>query len=161
MVVLCVPNDPVLENPTMTTREKTDRRRDEKTGRLERKKGDSAAQKAADQKAMPPRRTWMWFFVLLILNYFLVRLIMPAPEELTTVPYTFFKNQVGNGNVGAIYSEGVTITGRFIKPVAYPPADEKNTTPLDQGQTPTDQSRPTPKTSPVMTTHFTTIVPAS
>lgn len=25
---------------------------------------------------------------------------MPSPEEPTTVPYTFFKNVVGKGNVG-------------------------------------------------------------
>jgi cell division protease FtsH len=161
MVVLCVPNDEVLENPTMTTREKTERRRkSEKIGRLEQKKGDSAAQKTTDQKTMPPGRTWMWFFMLLILNYFLVKLFIPGPEELTTVPYTFFKNQVGNGNVGAIYSEGATITGRFITPVAYPPLEEKNKAHAAEGQAQGEQTKPAPKAPTTMTTHFTTILPA-
>ncbi len=112
---------------------------------------------ASDKATMPPRRTWGWFLILLFLNYFFVRLLLPGPEEPTTIPYTFFKNEVAKGNVGAIYSEGVTITGRFIAPVAYPPADDKHAAPADQK--PQEPSKPTPQTSPTMTTNFTTILP--
>lgn len=112
-----------------------------------------------DQTSMPPRWTWMWFVGLLVVNYFIVRLFLPGPEEPTTVPYTFFKNQVGVGNVGAIYSEGETIIGRFITPVSYPPVDDKSAALQDQRQGARNQNRSTPKADPVMTTHFTTILP--
>jgi cell division protease FtsH len=97
---------------------------------------------------------------LLILNYFFVRLLLPGPEEPTTVPYTFFKNQVGSGNVGAIYSEGETITGRFINAVSYPAADEKSSAPTAGSQTTSEQHPAPPKPSAIMTTHFKTILPA-
>ncbi|HET8721408.1 MAG TPA: ATP-dependent zinc metalloprotease FtsH, partial [Nitrospira sp.] len=109
---------------------------------------------------MPPGRTWLWFVGLLVLNYIFVRLLLPSPAEPTTVPYTFFKSQVAARNVKAIYSEGETITGRFITPVAYPPPDETQPAGSDQKQTRSDRAQPTPPTSPVMTTDFTTILPA-
>lgn len=136
------------------------RRNSEQNGRLKEQAGDPRAKRTTDQAAMPPRRTWIWFLGLLFINYFIVRLLLPNPQEPTTVPYTFFKNQVGSGNVGAIYSEGETITGRFITPVAYPPAEDKSAASSDSGQTGGDRNRPTPKAAPAMTTHFTTILPA-
>jgi cell division protease FtsH len=72
---------------------------------------------------MPPRRTWLWFLLILIVNFLLVRYLIPGPEQLT-VPYTVFKEEVGKGNVEAIYSRGETITGRFRAPVTYPPPAE-------------------------------------
>jgi cell division protease FtsH len=71
--------------------------------------------------AMPPRRTWVWFLLIMLINYLLVRTLLPREDEPVTVPYTFFKEQVENGNVAAIYSRGETITGRFAEPVMYPP----------------------------------------
>ena len=48
-----------------------------------------------------------------------------------TVPYTVFKEEVGKGNVKAIYSRGDSITGRFATPSPIPlPA------PRDQDKTP-------------------------
>ena len=84
---------------------------------------------------MPPRRTWLWFVLILLANYLLVRFLMPGPEAPVTVPYTLFKEEVGKGNVEAIYSQGETITGRFKAPVTYPPAgrDERGA----QGRAPT------------------------
>lgn len=128
-------------------------------GRLPEKTGEPRANSKSDQVKMPPRHTWMWFVGVLILNYFIVRLFMPAPEDPTTVPYTFFKNQVESGNVGVIYSERETITGRFITPVSYPPADDKSAAPQDQRQAGRNLNRSTAKTVPVMITHFTTILP--
>ena len=112
--------------PGQTTGERRD---SEQARRLSDTKGEPGSKKAAEQATVPPGRTWLWFLGLLFLNYFMVRLLLPGPEEPTTVPYTLFKNEVGKGNVGAIYSEGATITGRFITPVAYPLVDEKGQKP--------------------------------
>ena len=62
---------------------------------------------------MPPRRTWLWLLLVLAVNFWLARLLMPGPEAPVTVPYTLFKEEVGKGNVQAIYSRGDTLTGRF------------------------------------------------
>ena len=78
---------------------------------------------------MPPGRTWLWFVLVLLANYLLVRLLMPSPEGPVTVPYTLFKEEVRKGNVEAIYSQGDTITGRFKAPVTYPPAGEQEAVP--------------------------------
>jgi cell division protease FtsH len=137
--------------------QQTPQRRDsEQNGRL---KGEPGAKKSLDQTAVPPGRTWIWFLGLLFLNYLFVRLLMPSPEEPTTVPYTFFKHEVAKGNVGAIYSEGVSISGRFITPVAYPPTDDKASG-LSAEKKETVKKGTAETTSPAMTTHFTTILPA-
>lgn len=73
--------------------------------------------KGAGQTQMPRGRTWLWFFLVLLTNYLLVRLLIPSPEAAVTVPYTLFKEEVGKGKVKAIYSQGETITGRFAAPV--------------------------------------------
>jgi cell division protease FtsH len=72
---------------------------------------------------MPPRRTWPWFLLALVLNYVLMKSLFPGAGEPVKVPYTFFKEQVQSGNVQAIYSHGETISGRFAKSVTYRPAD--------------------------------------
>src|SRR5687768_15102520 len=86
--------------------------------------GSGDAKKTGAAK-MPPRRSWLWFLVALVVNFFLVRLLMPSPEGPVTVPYTLFKEQVGKRNVQAIYSRGETLTGRFKSPVTYPPPGEE------------------------------------
>jgi cell division protease FtsH len=63
---------------------------------------------------------WLTFLVVLALNYLLMRLLLPGPGEPITVPYTAFREQVGNNNVESIYSKGASIEGRFIKPVTWP-----------------------------------------
>jgi cell division protease FtsH len=78
--------------------------------------------KGSEPPRMPPRRTWLTFVAILVANYFLVRLLFPSAQEVT-VPYTVFKDQVAQGNVKAIYSQGSSIEGRFTKPVLWPPAD--------------------------------------
>jgi cell division protease FtsH len=64
----------------------------------------------------------------LLANYLMVRFLFPSPEAPVTVPYTFFKEEVGKRNVEAIYSQGESITGRFKNPVTYPPPAKKSTT---------------------------------
>ena len=75
----------------------------------------------ARRPKMPPGRAWMWFAIALLLNYTIVRALMPSPEAPVTVPYTLFRAQVAENNVEAIYSRGETITGQFLKPVVVPP----------------------------------------
>ena len=78
----------------------------------------------ATKSAMPPRRTWFTFLIILLLNYLLVRMLLPATDSTITVPYTLFKEQVASGNVERIFSQGVSITGRFETPVVHPPVPD-------------------------------------
>lgn len=69
--------------------------------------------KDREQRSLPPRRMWLWFIAIVIVNYLVMRLVAPGGEPSVTIPYTLFKEQVANGNVQAIYSRGDTIKGRF------------------------------------------------
>jgi cell division protease FtsH len=121
---------------------------------------------------MPPGRTWLWLLGVLLANYLLVRFLLPSPEAPVTVPYTLFKEQVGKGNVQAIYSQGETITGRFLAPVTYPPANEKNAassdaqtadekSPVGSGGSQTANERPLfPRVEPKAVSNFTTTLPS-
>jgi cell division protease FtsH len=86
---------------------------------------------------MPPRRTWLWFVLILLANFLLMRLLMPSPAAPVTVPYTLFKEEVKKGNVKAIFSRGETIKGRFATPITYPPAGEQRAAPGSESQTAT------------------------
>src|SRR5690349_12090795 len=81
-------------------------------------------QKGPPKPAMPPRRTWLTFFLILIANFILVRVFFPSAGSPVKVPYTLFKQEVANRNVREIYSRGESITGHFIKPVTYPTAPD-------------------------------------
>jgi cell division protease FtsH len=74
----------------------------------------------APKQQMPPRRTWLSFFLILLVNVILVRVFFPSGGTPVKVPYTLFREQVTAHNVQAIYSHGASITGRFIKAVTYP-----------------------------------------
>ena len=71
------------------------------------------------ESRMPPRRTWIAFLVVLLLNYLLIRFLFPSPQP-GKVPYTLFKQEVIQGNVAKIYSRGESITGRFKTAITYP-----------------------------------------
>ena len=75
---------------------------------------------------MPTRRTWLTFLAILAVNYLAMRVLFPGPDEPITIPYTNFKEQVGSGNVQAIYSKGASIEGRFEKPVTWPAPGSKD-----------------------------------
>lgn len=70
---------------------------------------------------MPPGRTWLWFLLILLFNYYLMSLLFPDTTEPVKIPYTLFKDEVGKGNVEAIYTKGETITGQFKDSVTYTP----------------------------------------
>src|SRR3712207_5856680 len=95
---------------------------------------------------MPPRRSWLWFALILLANFLLVRFLFPGPEAPVEVPYTFFKEEVRAGNVEAIYGQGDTVEGRFEEPVTYPPKGEGNS---ESGSTPSRTSE-----------MFTTVLPS-
>jgi cell division protease FtsH len=107
---------------------------------------------------MPPRRTWLWFVLLLLANFLLSRLLVPGAEAPVTVPYTLFKEEVGKGNVHSIYSRGDTITGRFKAPVTYPPAGDKNATP--KGEPPAKTEAGAPPEEPKAVSAFATTLPS-
>ena len=91
---------------------------------------------------MPPRRTWLWFAVALLVNFLAVRLFMPGQEAPLTVPYTLFKEEVAKRNVQSIYSRGETLSGRFVAPVTFPPANDT------QASAPQKQARGVPRRGP-------------
>ena len=70
--------------------------------------------------AMPPRRTWLSFVVIIAANFLLVRLLFPSGDAAVKVPYTLFKEEIGKRNVVRIYSRGESLTGRFRVAVTYP-----------------------------------------
>ena len=69
--------------------------------------------------AMPPRRSWLVFLLILLANYLLMRALFPSTPAVK-VPYTLFKQEVAKGNVEKIYSRGESLTGRFKRVVTYP-----------------------------------------
>ncbi len=115
--------------------------------------------KVSKQTKMPPRRNWLWFVLILIANFFLLKLLMPGPAEIT-IPYTVFKEEVGKGNVAAIYSRGETITGRFIQPVTFPPPAEQSEGQPAQAQGEKPQKPSLHKGQPKTATKFTTTLPS-
>jgi cell division protease FtsH len=125
------------EEVTMnTTRPQTRRNSDSAPdGRVQPADRRPGAAPGTGQAKMPPRRTWLWFVLVLLVNYVLMRLLMPSLGEPVTVPYTLFKEEVKKGNVQAIFSRGDTIRGRFAAPVAYPPAGEQRAAPGGEPQT--------------------------
>jgi cell division protease FtsH len=66
---------------------------------------------------MPPRRTWLTFAIILLVNYVVMSVLYPSTDTSITVPYTTFKDEVAKANVKSIYSTGASIEGRFVKPV--------------------------------------------
>jgi cell division protease FtsH len=121
--------------------------------------GDSkpGAAKGSGQVKMPPRKAWLWFLLVLLANFLLVRLLMPAAEAPVTVPYTLFKEEVRKGNVKAIYSRGETITGRFKAPVTYPPAGEQSATPRREPHTASERGAATRGLRKTASTFSTTL----
>jgi cell division protease FtsH len=107
---------------------------------------------------MPPRRTWLWFLLILVANFFLVRLLSPGPEGPVTIPYTLFKEEARKGNVQAIYSQGDSMTGRFKTPVTYPAAGDKSAATKPEPAPKGERKPPEPPSKPV--TSFSTTVPS-
>ena len=128
-------------------------------GRVPPSSGRSGAPKSSGQPKMPPRQSWLWFVLILLANFMLMRFLMPSPEAPVPVPYTLFKEQIGKGNVQAIYSRGETLTGRFKAPVTYPPAGEQDAAPRGKPGTASERSEARRGPAKPATT-FTTTLPS-
>jgi cell division protease FtsH len=76
----------------------------------------------------PPggRRFWWFLLGLLVLNWLIVSLF-PTGGGRLEVPYTFFRQQVTQGNVAEIRARGEDIQGEFKKEVTYPPGKDGRT----------------------------------
>jgi cell division protease FtsH len=72
------------------------------------------------EQRMPPRRAWLTFVLILLVNVLLARFLFPSKPGPVKVPYTLFRGEVTDHNVAAIYSRGASITGKFVKPVTWP-----------------------------------------
>jgi cell division protease FtsH len=107
---------------------------------------------------MPPRRTWLWFALLILVNFVLARMLMPGPEAPVVVPYTLFKQEVAKGNVEAIHTRGEIITGRFATPVSYMP--EQKGTVAPKAAPGAGSERPDAPREPQQVTTFTTTLPS-
>jgi cell division protease FtsH len=108
-------------------------------------------------QALPPRRAWLWFFGILLVNYFVVSQLVPQADSPVTVPYTVFRDQVGKDNVMAIYSRGTTLEGRFHAPVTWPTPQDVQQAGGSPPRTALDRRlMPPPKTS----LYFNTELPA-
>src|SRR6476619_1536946 len=140
---------------TPPTRRNTDPTPSSRFQTTDKRPGDA---KSGSQAKMPPSRTWLWFVIVLLANYLIVKFLIPGPGAPVTIPYTFFKEEVAKHNVKAIYSQGESISGRFASPVTYPPAEEKNAASGSKSEKPSQlgPARAVPKTS----TNFTTTLPS-
>lgn len=130
-------------------------------GRAQPANGRPGSSKAPGQAKMPPHRTWLWFVLVLLANFLLMRLFMPSAEDPVTVPYTFFREEVKKGNIQAIFSQGEIITGRFKTPVTYPSAGEPSAAPSGAPQTASERdaaSREPPKPASTFTTTLPSFV---
>jgi cell division protease FtsH len=65
----------------------------------------------------PSARIWVWILGILALNYFLGKYFFPGPEAAVKIPYTIFRDQVVKHNVPEIFAQGLSISGKFEKPV--------------------------------------------
>lgn len=91
--------------------------------------GRAGAPKPGGGANIPPRKTWLTFLIILLINYLLMKFLFPGPDEPVTIPYTTFKEEVAKGNVKAIYSQGTSIEGRFAAPITWSPASSSEAAP--------------------------------
>jgi len=81
-----------------------------------------------EHKPSPPHRWrgfWIFFLVLLALNWLSVLVFQPSAEPRVKIPFSpYFLDQVQNGQVASISSKSGTIDGTFKSKVTYPPNDK-------------------------------------
>ena len=112
----------------------------------------------ATRPTLPPRKYWLWFAIVLLVNYLITSHLFPGDAPIT-VPYTVFRDEAGKGNVTSIYSRGTGIEGRFKAPVTWPPPEPAK----QPGQPAQQRQRPLPgeNQGPSRTAStFTTELPA-
>jgi len=97
----------------------TERRSAPSDGR--KKQGGSA------QATMPPRRMWLVFLAIVVVNFLISRYLVPSADRPVKIPYTLFKQEIPKKNVERIFSRGESLTGRFRTPVTYPAPGDTST----------------------------------
>jgi cell division protease FtsH len=85
----------------------------------------------AGQRPRPPYRLrgfWVFFLVLLALNWISVLTLRPGAQPRVKVPFSpYFLQQLEAGQVKSISSKSDTIQGTFATKLRYPPNDSKAT----------------------------------
>ncbi|HEX4283308.1 MAG TPA: ATP-dependent zinc metalloprotease FtsH [Solirubrobacteraceae bacterium] len=84
-----------------------------------------------EHKPTPPHRLrgfWLFFLLLLAVNWVLVLVSQPVGQPRVTVPFSpYFLQQVQAGKVSSISSTSGAIKGTFKEKVRYPASDSKAT----------------------------------
>jgi cell division protease FtsH len=84
-----------------------------------------------EHKPTPPHRLrafWIFFLVLLALNWISVLLAQPSGQQRVKVPFSpYFLSEVQRGQVKSISSTSETIQGTFTTKLRFPPNDRKAT----------------------------------
>jgi cell division protease FtsH len=104
----------------------------------------ATSEKPPHATVVPPGRTWLVFFVLLVFNYFFINLLFPGPQGPEPISYTTFRAELAKDNVEAIHTQGAAIEGKFKSSVQWTP--------------PVAEGRPAPKARSIE--NFTTILPS-
>ncbi|HET8630371.1 MAG TPA: ATP-dependent zinc metalloprotease FtsH [Thermomicrobiales bacterium] len=94
----------------------------------EERRGATAGGGANGEPPKPPSmwdtlkspRFWIILLILAAVNWLLVPLLFPEPNNRATISYTFFKQQVDAGNVREITSQGDKVQGTFKTAVTPP-----------------------------------------
>ncbi len=94
-----------------------------------------------EHKPTPPHRWrgfWIFFLVLLAVNWISVLIAQPGGQPRVTVPFSpYFLQQVREGDVKSINSTSGAIQGTFTRKLRYPPGDRSaKPTTLFQTQVP-------------------------
>src|SRR5581483_11572548 len=88
-----------------------------------------------EHKPPPPHRwrgLWIFFIVLLALNWLSVLVFQPSSQSRVKVPFSpYFLNQLQAGQVKSISATSGAIDGTFKTKLRYP-ANDKNATPTTQ-----------------------------
>jgi cell division protease FtsH len=84
-----------------------------------------------EHKPRPPHRWrgfWIFFLVLLALNWLSVLIAQPSSKPRVSVPFSpYFLQQLNDGNVQSISATGGAIDGTFKSAVKYPASDTSAT----------------------------------
>jgi cell division protease FtsH len=86
----------------------------------EERRGSTTPNDPDMKKTMRTPSFWVILLLILAINWLLVPLFLPDDQEQVVVPYTFFKEQVIQGNVSEIFSRGEDIQGLFKEAVINP-----------------------------------------
>jgi cell division protease FtsH len=82
-----------------------------------------------EHQPRPPHRLrgfWIFFLVILAINWISVVMSQPAGQPRVKVPFSpYFLSQVQAGQVKSISSKGDTVLGTFATKLRYPPNDQK------------------------------------